>query len=152
MADQSAIGAEGTAFDLEIERGKIREFARATLSSHSAYLDDPHPVSPPTFLTTMFFWQEDAPGHNPWPLVRLDPKRGMHAEQEYVFYGPPPRAGAHLTCQSRIEGVFSKEGRRGGRLTFAVMVTEFHDKATGALVARARMTGVETEKPPETEP
>jgi hypothetical protein len=152
MADESSIGAEGTDFDLEIERGKIREFARATLSSHPAYLDDPRPVSPPTFLTTMFFWQEDAPGSNPWHLVRLDPKRGMHAEQEYVFYGPPPRAGTRLTCHSRIEAVFSKEGRRGGRLTFAVMVTDFRDKATGALVARARMTGVETEKPPEGEP
>jgi len=73
----------------------------------------------------------------------------MHAEQEYVFHGPPPRAGTRLVCRSRIESVFHKEGRRGGRLTFAVMVTEFRDATTGALVAEARMTGVETEKPPE---
>ena len=45
--------------------------------------------------------------------------------------------------------MFHKEGRRGGRLAFAVMVTEFRDAATGVLVAEARMTGVETEKPPE---
>jgi hypothetical protein len=75
----------------------------------------------------------------------------MHAEQEYVFHGPPPRAGTRLSCRSRIERVFHKEGRRGGRLTFAVMVTEFRDAATGRLVAEARMTGVETEKPPEGE-
>jgi hypothetical protein len=29
------------------------------------------------------------------------------------------------------------------------MVTEFRDAVTGVLVAEARMTGVETEKPPE---
>ncbi len=48
--------------------------------------------------------------------------------------------------------MFHKEGRRGGRLTFAVMVTEFRDRATGKLVAEARMTGVETEKAPEAGP
>ena len=151
MADERAIGAVGEPFELDVERGKIREFARATLSKNPAYLEGDRPVSPPTFLTTMFFWEDAAPGANPWPHVRLDPKRGMHAEQEYVFHGPPPRAGTRLTCTSRIESVFSKEGRRGGRLTFAVMVTEFRDAATGKLVAEARMTGVETEKPPEGE-
>jgi hypothetical protein len=149
MADERAVGKTGTPFELYVERGKIREFARATLSKHPAYLEGDRPVSPPTFLTTMFFWEDAAPGSSPWPHVRLDPKRGMHAEQEYVFHGPPPRAGTRLSCTSRIESVFSKEGRRGGRLTFAVMVTEFRDAGTGALVAEARMTGVETEKPPE---
>ncbi len=149
MADERAVGAEGSAFEMDVERGKIREFARATLSSNPAYLEGEHPVSPPTFLTTTFFWEEQTPGSNPWPLVHLDPNRGMHAEQEYVFHGPPPRAGTRLVCRSRIESVFHKEGRRGGRLTFAVMVTEFRDATTGALVAEARMTGVETEKPPE---
>jgi hypothetical protein len=131
-----------------VERGKIREFARATLSSNPAYLEDPRPVCPPTFLTTMFFWEAAVPGSNPWHQVKLDPKRGMHAEQEYVFFGPPPRAGTRLVAKSRIESVFHKEGRRGGRLTFAVMVTELRDEA-GVLVAEARMTGVETAKPPE---
>jgi hypothetical protein len=151
MADERATGAEGKPFELVVERGKIREFARATLSSNPAYLQDPQPVCPPTFLTTKFFWEEHVPGSNPWHEVKLDPKRGMHAEQEYVFFGPPPRAGTRLVCKSRIESVFHKEGRRGGRLTFAVMVTELRDEATGALVAEARMTGVETAKPPEAE-
>jgi hypothetical protein len=151
MADERAVGNVGTPFELDVERGKIREFARATLSSHPAYFEGDRPVSPPTFLTTMFFWEDATPGSSPWPHVRLDQKRGMHAEQQYVFHGPPPRAGTRLTCRSRIESVFSKEGRKGGRLTFAVMVTEFRDAATGTLVAEAHMTGVETERPPEGE-
>ena len=105
-------------------------------------------MNPPTFLTTQFFWEEHVPGSNPWHLVKLDPQRGMHAEQEYVFFGPPPRAGTRLFATSRIESVYEKEGKRGGKMGFAVMVTEFRD-SEGKLVAEARLTGVETERPPD---
>jgi hypothetical protein len=146
--DHSSLGAKGEPFELVVERGKVREFARAVQSSHTSYVRDAQPVVPPTFLTTMFFWENEVSGANPWPKVKLDQQRGMHAEQEYVFHGPPPRAGTKLIAQSRIDQVYEKEGRRGGKLGFAVMVTEFRDE-TGRLVAEARMTGVETAKPPE---
>jgi MaoC dehydratase-like protein len=143
MANSAAAGTTGEPFTVLVERGKIMEFAAATRSRNPAYWQDKDPVAPPTFLTTQMFWQEWAgPGANPWHAVRLDQQRGMHAEQEYVFHGPPPRAGTSLTATSRIEDVYSKEGRRGGTLTFAVMVTEFRDE-TGRLVAEARLTGVE---------
>jgi hypothetical protein len=147
MVDKAAQHAEGTPFELDVERGKVREFARAVLSEDPAYREGEHPVIPPTFLTTSFFWEEHVPGANPWHLVKMDQRRGMHAEQSYVFHGPPPRAGDKLFCRSRIESIYEKEGRRGGTLTFAVMVTEFRD-ASGKLVAEARMTGVETARPP----
>ncbi len=143
--DQSAVGAVGEPFAMDIERGKIREFARATYSTD--YRQE-RPYAPPTFLTTAFFWQDEAA--SPWHKVAMDQRRGLHAEQEYVFHGPPPRAGDRLTAQSRIESVYQKEGRRGGTLTFAVMVTEFRDES-GRLVAEARMTGVETARPPAAE-
>ena len=148
MVDRSALGAVGVPFVMDVERGKIHELARAVRSTDPAYLAGDHPVVPPTFLTTTFFWEALVLGSNPWALVKMDPQRGMHAEQEYVFHGPPPRAGARLTCQSRIAEIYEKTGRRGGTLTFAVMVTEFRDEA-GRLVAEARLTGVETEKTPE---
>ena len=148
MVDKASVGAEGEPFELVIERGKVREFARAVGSSHPGYLRAEDPPIPPTFLTTMFFWEREVAGANPWDKVKLDQERGMHAEQEYVFHGPPPRAGTRLRCQSRIESVYEKEGRRGGKLGFAVMVTEFWDES-GKLVAEARMTGVETARAPE---
>ena len=150
MVDKAANGAVGEPFTLDVERGKIHEFATATSSKNPAYFEGDNPVSPPTFLTTMFFWEERINGSNPWSKVKMSQERGMHAEQEYIFHGPPPRAGTRLTCQSRIEKIFEKQGRRGGTLTFAVMVTEFRDE-TGKLVAEARLTGVETAKPPEEE-
>jgi hypothetical protein len=146
--DHSAEGRSGTSFTFDIERGKVREFARAVRADHPDYTNGEHPVAPPTFLTALFHFEQDVPDANPWRLLKVDLRRGLHAEQEYVFFGPPPRAGARLTCRSRIERIFEKKGRRGGVLTFAVMVTEFRD-ASGRLVAEARMTGVETAENPE---
>jgi hypothetical protein len=148
MANFGALGTTGKPFPVHIERGKIMEFAAATRSRNPAYWADEHPVIPATFLTTQMFWQEWAgEGASPWQAVDMDQKRGMHAEQEYVFHGPPPRVGAILTAQSRITDIYHKQGRRGGTLTFAVMVTEFRDE-TGRLVAEARLTGVETAQIP----
>ena len=147
MVDKAAQGKQGEPFVMDIERGKIHEFARATQSEHPDYFSGDSPVIPSTFLTTQFFWEALVPGSNPWDLVRMSQKRGMHAEQEYIFHGPPPRAGTRLFCTSRITDIYEKEGRRGGTLTFAVMVTEFRNEA-GDLVAEAKLTGVETAKPP----
>jgi len=148
MVDKSALGAEGQPFVMDIERGKIHEFARATRSAHSSHFDGDHPVIPPTFLTTQFFWEELVEGSNPWHLVQMSQKRGMHAEQEYVFHGPPPRAGERLFARSMVTEIWEKESRSAGTLTFVKMVTEFRD-AEGRLRAEAILTGVETAKPPE---
>ncbi len=142
MVDQAAVGRTEAPFTMDIERGKIREFARATFSTDPSYLDDERPVMPATFLTTATFWSTD-----PWTGLDVDLRRALHAEQEYVFHGPPPRAGTRLTGRTRVEDVYQKQGRRGGTLTFFVLVTEFRDES-GALVAEARLTGVETERVP----
>jgi hypothetical protein len=146
MVDHSAKGLAGEPFAMPVELGKIREFARATFATDPAQLAGDAPVSPPTFLMTATFWQDGAA--DPWPAVALDVARGLHAEQEFEFFGEPPRAGARLTGRSTIEEIFTKQSRGGGTLTFAVMVTDFHDE-TGALVARTRLTGVETAPVPE---
>ena len=141
MANLNAVGTTGETYPLDVERGKIREFSRATRSTNPAYLERDIPVIPPTFLTVTNFWQPEA--GNPWAAAELDGKRVLHAEQQYEFFGPPPVAGTRLMCTSRIDNMYTKEGRRGGELTFVVMVTDFTD-ADGTLVARATMTGVET--------
>lgn len=145
--EKSAVGKRGERFELVVEHGKIREFARAVKTDHPRYQGE-GPVIPPTYLTTTFHWVQDVAGADLWSSLKVDQTRGLHAEQEYVFFGPPPSAGTRLYCQSRIEQVYEKQGRRGGALTFGVMVTEFRDGA-GKLVAEARMTGVETARNPE---
>lgn len=144
MVDKSAIGATDEPFQMVVERGKVREFARATMSQHPAYLEDPHPVIPPTFLTTVTFWSP--PGQSVFSKVKMDLRRLLHGGQEYRFHGPPPRAGTKLTVQTRVEDIYEKEGKRGGTMTFVVTVTEFRDES-GTLVAEARSTAIETGKP-----
>ena len=148
MVDFNAKGAQGPPFRFDVEYGKLQEFVRAIATEDSAYAEGERPVVPPTFLTSMFHWERNVFDCKPWPLVEMSKMRGVLAEQEYVFHGPPPRAGDRLTAQSRIDDVWEKVGRRGGKLVFVTMVTEFRN-AEGVLVAEAKMTAVETAKPPE---
>lgn len=150
MVAKAALGATGVAFEMDIERGKIGEFARAVRSTHPEHFTRDGAVVPPTFLTTQFFWEDRAVDANPWAQVAMSQERGMHAEQEYVFHGPPPRAGDRLTARSKITEIWDKESRSAGTLTFVKMVTEFRDEQ-GTLRAEAILTGVETAKPPERE-
>lgn len=124
----------------DIERGKVREFARAVHAhvAPDASLDDAA-VIPPTFLTTMNFHEsaEEIAAELGFELSRM-----LHGEQEYSFTGEPPIAGSQLRATSQIVERYEKDSRRG-RLRFAVRQTEFVD-AGGTLVATARMTAVET--------
>jgi hypothetical protein len=146
MVAKKAEGAEGAPFVLDVERGKIIEFARAVHATHADHGGD-RPVVPPTFLTTQLFWEKLVPGANPWALVEMSEERGMHAEQEYIFHGPPPRAGDRLFAKSRIAEIRDKTSRSGHVLTFVKMVTEYRDP-DGVLVAEAILTGVERNPPP----
>lgn len=131
-------------YEIPIERGKIREFARAAQSRNPAY-DRPDAVIPPTFLTTAAnFWSNEPPplGELGFELARL-----LHGEEEYEFFGPLPRAGQTLTVSSRIGDRWEKEGKRGGMMRFAKVVTEYRDES-GTLVVEQRATVIETAKPP----
>ena len=148
MVDTSAVGATDDPFAMTVERGKIREFAKATMSENPDYLDAPSPPIEPTFLTSVSFWSP--PGRSVFSKVKMDLRRLLHGGQEYIFHGPPPHAGEELTVQTRVDEIYEKEGKRGGSMTFVVTVTEFRD-ASGTLRAEARSTAIETGKPPAKE-
>jgi len=133
-------------YEVPIERGKVREFATASMSSNPAY-QQPDAVIPPTFLTTSArFWMTDPSGID----LGFEPSRLLHGEEEYVFPGPPPRVGMTLTASHELTRRWEKAGRRGGTLRFALMTTRYTD-ADGTLVAEQRTTVVETERPPSAE-
>lgn len=135
------VGVTGEPYPVEIERGKIREFARATKARDGSYLSDPNPVTPPTFLTSAAFWA--TPESLPLRQADINWARILHGEQEYVFHGPPPRAGQTLLAQQRVEDEYTKQGRRGGSMRFLIIVTEFRTP-DGELVAESRSTVIET--------
>ena len=128
-------------YQFPIERGKIREFARATKSTNDAH-QGPDAVIPPTFLTHAgLAWEPQE--LNAARELGFDLGRLLHGEEEYVFYGPPPRAGRTLSVTTRIGDQWQKSGSRGGVMRFAQIVREFRDE-TGALVATQTTTAIET--------
>lgn len=147
MINKQALGTRGAPFTLLVERGKVIEFAQAVQSSHPEHVVSETPVVPPTFLATQLFWEKLVEGGNPWALAGMSEERGMHAEQEYVFHGPPPRAGDRLVATSTLTEIYDKANKGGQVLTFVKMRTEFHDEC-GQLVAEAILTGVEKQPSP----
>jgi hypothetical protein len=141
VIDRDSLGNTGTPFTLDVERGKVAEFARAVRATDPSHFVGDEPVVPPTFLATQMHWEQGVTDSNPWDTIQMDPSKGVHAEQEYVFHGPPPRAGERLHASSRIAEIWEKEGR-AGTLTFVKMITEFRD-SDGSLRAEAILTGVE---------
>lgn len=132
-------------YQVPIEMGKIREFARATQSSNSAYAGA-GAIIPPTFLTTARMTWEPV-DQNPTTALDLDWSKVLHAEEEYVFHGPPPHAGQVLTVEAFLDSEWEREGKRGGKLRFICLVNRYSDEA-GVLVAEQRMTVVQTGQPP----
>ncbi len=147
MADKSAIGATDEPFEMIVEKGKIREFAIATKSKNAAYLGADEPVSPATFLAASAFW---SPPGGPISKAGLDLRRVLHGGSEFIFHGPPPKAGDKLIGQARIADIYEKDGKRGGTMTFVETVTEFRDEA-GNLVAENKATIIETGQAPKEE-
>src|SRR6266852_947231 len=143
--DKSLIGRKGEPVAMHVERGKIREFARAIKDDDPLYFDEAHAtreaggIMPPvTFLQTASHW-DDGRGR---PRVPFDLKRVLHGEQEYEFLAPI-HAGDVLTAVSTVVDVYDKPGKRGGSMNFAVIATEYRHQG-GMLVARARSVTIET--------
>jgi hypothetical protein len=128
----------GKPYEFPVERGKIREFARAIRAESPALLSDPAPIAPPTFLVTAALWSD-------WYDRYLGELASLgdllHAEQEFEYPDGPPAAGAVLTARELLESVEVTPGRRGWQRERRVVVTEFVD-ADGATVSRSRSTFV----------
>jgi len=132
------VGTRGADYEMVVERGKIAEFAAAMQSRNPAYAG-PDAVVPPTFLISSALWAPDgaAVEHG------FDRRRLLHGEQEFIFHGPPPRAGQTLRVSEQIVDRYEKPGKKGGLMRFAVVVTEYRGE-DGALIAEARKTLIET--------
>ena len=85
------VGSTGREFEVVIERGKIREFA-AAMQCHDGAYQGPDAIIPPTFLISAVTWAPSDSRLN----VGFDRRRLLHGEQEFIFHGPPPRAGQTL--------------------------------------------------------
>jgi hypothetical protein len=133
-------------FDVPVERGKIREIARAAGLLDPSYESADRPPAPSAFFygaAYLFGVTWERPGDSPLSDAPIDPDRLLHAEEEVRFPGVPPRAGDMLTGRTRLESVEEKTSRSSGHtLRFVRATTEFRD-ATGAVVATSHTTAVQ---------
>ena len=148
MADLSVAGKTYPPFTVRVEHGKIREFAEAIRDGNPLYLDEEAAgrssfggiLAPPTFSRN--FWWEGTQGQDD---LGFDPRYRIHGEQEFE-YVQPLRAGDVLTGQVKIAQMYEKPGKRGGKMTFAVLETTYRN-ARGETVLIGRRTLIETEPP-----
>jgi len=111
-------GKEYPPFAVTVERGKIKEFARAIGDCSPFYLDDAvgrasewgDIIAPPTFAIT--FRDENADTGTVLKDLGVDISRILHGEQEFESY-KPIRPGETYLCRSRITDIYEKTGRSG---------------------------------------
>ena len=143
--NKSEIGNTGKPVTMHVERGKIREFARAIKDDNPIYSDEEHAQktvggipAPPTFTMTLGFWDDGRSR----PMLAYDVRRLLHGEQEFEYLAPI-YAGDVLTATGRVSDVFEKAGARGGTMTFGVLETTFTNQR-GEKVLISRATLIET--------
>jgi acyl dehydratase len=146
--NKSEIGNTGKPVRMHVERGKIREFARAIKDDNPLYFDEEYAkqtagglMPPPTFSMTLGFW-DDGRGR---PLLTYDVRRLLHGEQEFEYLAPI-HAGDVLTATGRVADVYEKAGSRGGTMTFGVVETTFTNQR-GEKVLVSRSVLIETAAP-----
>lgn len=146
--NKSEIGNTGTPVTMHVERGKIREFARAIKDDNPLYFDADYAqrsiggiMPPPTFTMTLGFWDDGRSR----PLLTYDVRRLLHGEQEFEYLAPI-YAGDVLTATGRVADVYEKAGSRGGTMTFGVIETTFTNQR-GEKVLVSRSTLIETAAP-----
>lgn len=139
MIDRKWIGLGLPEAVLELERGRMKFFAKVVGATNPIYHDEHaaraagHPDLPalPTFL----FAAELDTGSMDGVMARLgvDIGRILHGEQSFV-YRRMAYAGDRLTVSSRIADIYD---RKGGALEFIVKETKAND-ANGEAVAEMR--------------
>ena len=150
MALADHIGLTGPKFEVDIERGKIREFARAMSAPLPEFMTGANPIIPAMFLVSApYTWGYtlERPRGTVFEKIGHNPAVSLHAEESFRFHGPLLRAGDRLTAVAKLEDVREKQGASGGELTFLTTLIEYRDK-DGTLRAEQRTVGVVTADTP----
>ena len=136
--NRGVVGKEYPPYAITVERGKIKEFARAIGDLNPFYLDDEvgrasewgDIITPPTFPISF----RDDTG----VLLRdlgTDVSRLLHGEQEFEIFRQL-RPGETYLCRSKVLDLYEKTGKTGP-MGFVVRETAVTD-ANNEIVAKMR--------------
>jgi acyl dehydratase len=143
--NRSVVGKEYPPFVVTVERGKIKEFARAIGDLNPFYLDDRvgqasewgDIIAPPTFATT---FRDEGASEAFFRDLGIDISRVLHGEQEFELVRPIQPGHTYL-CRSRIVDIYEKTGK-SGPMAFVVRETAITDRQNEIVGAMRHITVV----------
>lgn len=139
MIDRKFIGHVYPPRTIEVEKGRLRFFAKTIGETNPIYTDEAAAQAsgyrslpaPPTFTHCL---GTELDGAGQWlGEMGIDIGRILHGEQSFTYY-LPVCAGDTLTFQARISDIYDK---KGGALEFIVRETTVKNQQ-GELVAEQR--------------
>lgn len=149
MTDRDIVGFAWPSWEVEIEKGRLRLFAKAIGETRAIYTDEAQAraagyrsiVAPPTFA---FCLLADSPvGSGYLADIDIPIAKVLHGEQRFEFHG--------LMCAGdrvRVSRcVVDRYEKKSGALTFVVLHAEIHAVATGVLIAVGRQTMIRRNAP-----
>ena len=142
--NKDIVGKEYPPYAVTVERGRIKDFARAIGDLNPFYLDDTvgrasewgDVIAPPTFATT---FRDEALAGAMLADLGIDISRVLHGEQEFEIHRQLVPGETYL-CRSRVLDIYEKAGR-SGPMAFVVRETAVTDR-NNEIVATARSTTV----------
>ena len=131
--NKGVLGKEFPLFAVTVERGKVKEFARAIGDLNPLYLDDRvgaasewgDLIAPPTFAIT--FRDEGADTNALLRELGTDISRVLHGEQEFEIHRPLQPGQTYL-CRAKVVDIYEKAGK-SGPMAFVVRETTVTDGA-----------------------
>ncbi|MCC1495941.1 MaoC family dehydratase N-terminal domain-containing protein [Alcanivorax sp. 1008] len=141
MLDRSRIGHEFESFSAEVEKGRLRFFAKSIGETDPVYWDEAAARSagyrnipaPPTFPFSL-----DMDGPELLPVIdflKMDVSRILHGAQEFEYPGMI-YAGDTITVKSKLKDIFDK---KSGALEFVVMENSYTNQ-NNEVVAKSTCT------------
>lgn len=144
--NKGIVGKEYPPYPVTVERGRIKDFARAIGDRNPFYLDDAvgrasewgDVIAPPTFAVTFRDDRSDSAA-----LLRdlgVDIGRVLHGEQEFEIHRQLV-AGETYLCRTRVTDIYEKAGK-SGPMAFVVRETAVTDRANEIVVTMRQVTVV----------
>ena len=141
QVNRGVVGKEYPPWPVTVERGRIKDFARALGDLNPFYLDDQvgaasewgDVIAPPTFPVS--FRDERADSAALLRDLGVDISRVLHGEQEFEIHRQL-RPGETYLCRTKVLDIYEKAGK-SGPMAFVVRETAITDRA-GEVVATMR--------------
>lgn len=147
MADKGKVGKEYPPITWEVERGKIREFAKAIGDMNPIYYDKEIAAKegyrdcpvPPTFLTVPIMWSDKMPAVI--DDLKINFMMVLHGKEEYEYYRQI-YPGDVITGTLKVANIEEKKTKSGSMMDMVTLEVLYRNQK-GEDVAKAKTLMVE---------